>query len=144
MKSVRTEIDIDAPKAQVWKVLCALDEWPSWNDVIRTMVAKPQLGGKVAFRIHIDGLPPLPFTARISEWEPEKALAWRGGPSGVFTGNHYFRLEPRGDDRTQLIHGEDFGGVLATLVMRKAILHRLETTYDRLNRSIKKQVEFAY
>ena len=144
MQSVCTEIDIDASIGEVWKVISALESWPSWNDVVRKMTARPSLGGKVAFRIHIDGLPGLALAARISEWEPEKGLAWRGGPKAIFSGNHYFRLEARGDDRTRFIHGEDFTGVVAALLMRGGMMDRLKTSYDRFNRSLKKHIELAH
>lgn len=141
MKSAWTRIDIDASPSRVWEILRDLDGWPTWTDVLRDVHATPSLGGKISFRIFLDGMPGLPIQARIREWTPERSIAWGGGLGGVFAGHHYFRLEPLGEDRTTLTHGEDFTGALATLALRPSVLRRIERTYEKLNRQLKARIE---
>jgi hypothetical protein len=141
MRSVRTEIEIEREPARVWEVLSALDAWPTWTDVFPSMRAEPRVGGRVRFRIRIDGLPPLPISAEMRVFRERDTLAWGGGPPGLFAGHHYFEIVPAGEGRTKVMHGEDFSGAIAELVMKGGVADRLVRTYEKVNRQLKARVE---
>ncbi len=53
---------------------------------------------------------------RLVAVEAERALAWRGGVSGLFVAEHGFRLSASGRGCT-VVHHESFSGLLAPLVL---------------------------
>ncbi len=142
MSDVRTSLTIDAPPERVWRVLTDFDAYPQWNAVIPVFRGEARAGATVRFRIVIEGMPAMPFTARVVRCEPGRELAWRGGAPVVPAlawGEHWFKLTPSGEG-TLLTHGEDFGGLLA-LVMRTGLHGRTTRSYDALNRALKARAE---
>jgi hypothetical protein len=142
MTSVRTSLTIAAPPERVWAVLTDFAAYPQWNAIVSRVRAEPREGGKIRFRIKIEGAPTLAFAARVVRWEPGRELAWRGGAPVVPAlawGEHWFRLTPAGDG-TEFSHGEDFGGLLALLVRGPAHA-RVTRTYDAFNRALKARAE---
>ena len=138
MKSVRTEIDIAAPGDRVFAVLADFSSWRDWNPVIPEIHGDLRPGGRVAFRIRIEGLPTLPIQAKLINADAGRKIAWVGGVRGFFWGEHYFLVESRGE-ATHLVHGEDFDGALVALMPRQG-LARIERSYARLNEALRREV----
>lgn len=141
VKKLRTHIEIEAPPSAVWKVMSDLARWPEWTEVFETMSAEPRIGSRVSFRIHLGKLPVLPIQAKMREWEPDRAIAWGAGVNGIFTGHHFFHLEPIGENQTRLTHGEDFTGIIPPLTLWGPLLGTLMGTYQKLNRDLRDRVE---
>ena len=141
MKTIRTQIDVDATPATVWSVMTDFDAWPSWNDVFVKMAAEPRLEGDVAFRIHLVGLPKMNISAKMREWEPQGAMAWEAGMSGIFVGHHFFRLEALGESGTRVLHGEDFHGFVPVLTVWGPFKSAIERSYRRFNAQLKERAE---
>jgi len=140
-QSVRTEIEIAATPERVWEVLTDLAAYPDWNPVMRWLKGDARLGGAIRFRIEIGGLPPLTLAAKICAYEPQRELAWRGGPPSVFSGMHYLRLTPLEGGRTRLVHGEDFRGVLVRGLFRRWVMPRIVRSYDEMNRANRRAID---
>ena len=79
----------------------------------------------------------------IEKAEEAQELRWRGGPSGLITGSHYFIMESRdGGQQTHFRHGETFSGIIAPLVW--ALLKaQLGPSYSGFNADLKQRVEGA-
>lgn len=142
MNHVRTSLLIAAPPERVWRVLTDFAAYPEWNSIVRRFRGEVAPGAPVRFVIVIDGLLPLPFTARVSRCDPARAFGWRGGaplaPSLAWA-EHYFLLEASGEG-TLLHHREDFGGALGLLV-RGPVHARVTRTYEAFNRALKARAE---
>ncbi|MEM9074621.1 MAG: SRPBCC domain-containing protein [Myxococcota bacterium] len=142
MPSVLTSITIDAPAAVVWDTLTDFDAYPEWNRVILKPRGRVAPGEPFDFAIKVGRLE-APIAARFVRADGTE-LRWEGprnrlqAPLG--TGSHYFRLEPKGERSTTLIHGEVFGGPLFRLPWR-FLGPQLERTYNRLNRAMKERCE---
>ena len=109
--SIRTAIEIDAPKEDVYAVLADLDAYPDWNPYHRKIEGEFREGSHLT--IHVtrpDGkqveVPPHMMVIRENQ-----EITWGGGMKGVFYGVHSFVLESISQHKTLLRHNEDFSGI---------------------------------
>ncbi|NRA35215.1 MAG: SRPBCC domain-containing protein [Polyangiaceae bacterium] len=131
-----TELEIDAPPSLVWRVLCDFDAYPEWNPFVLSMRAKLTEGAKAMARFDVGLRRPLPMPLRIVTVDPEREFAWAGGTEPFMQGRHYFRLESLPNNRTRLIHGEEFTGVLGRVAAPMVKRSRLGANYDKLNQAL--------
>jgi hypothetical protein len=141
VKSVHTQIELDAGIEQAWVLLTDFPSWSAWNPVIVQIDAEPGVGGEVDFEIRVPPSEPANLRASFSVWEPGRAIAWRAGIPGVFTGEHYLRLEQLADGGSQLTHGEDFGGLLPALMFSAERMESIEAAYRRMNEAFASELE---
>jgi hypothetical protein len=139
MKEIRTEIVIEAPRAQVWKTLMDFEKYGHWNPFIVSIEGKAIKGGKLRNTMR-QGKKDQVFKPQIMELIPEKRFEWLGKlPLGAFTGRHYFILEDAGVGRTKLTHGEHFGGWLRKMIMNK-IGEQTQNSFIAMNRALAEEV----
>ena len=108
--SIRTAIEIDAPRERVYAILADLDAYPEWNPYHRSVRGDFLVGADLDIDItRPDGkqvsIPP--HMLRISE---NSEITWGGGIRGVFYGEHSFLLSATEQGGTLLEHNEDFSG----------------------------------
>lgn len=142
MSNVRTSIRIAAPPERVWEILTDFADYPRWNSVISRVRADLRRDGAITFRIKIEATPELRFAAKIVRFTPGRELAWRGGAPVVPAlawGEHYFQVSPV-EGGSELVHGEDFGGLLG-LLLRGKNHARVTRTYDGFNQALKARAE---
>ena len=109
--SIRTAVEIDAPKEQVYAVLADLDSYPEWNPYHRKVEGEFKEGEELKiFVLRPDGkeVEVPPHMMRIIE---NKEITWGGGIKGIFYGVHTFKLQPSEQGKTVLSHNEDFSGI---------------------------------
>lgn len=138
MVRIETELVIAAPPKRVWSVLADLARWGEWNPLMPEARGTLELGGKLAVVAHGPDGKRLRFTARVVEFEPGRALAWKGGVPGVLLGRHYFRLASHEGGGTRLTHGEEWSGLYPRL--KAARLEALRPGYEALNRALAERV----
>jgi hypothetical protein len=73
--------------------------------------------------------------------EPAKEFRWIGKflVKGLFDGEHYFILESVSPTQTRLIHGEDFRGVLVSLL--KGFVAKAKEGFGMMNEALKARAE---
>jgi hypothetical protein len=139
---IRTEVVIDAPVQAVWAVLIDFARHPEWSDsfVLRG-AARPGARGRVGFSIL--GIR-LSYPVVLEVMEEPRRLKWRGGPSGLVRGRHYFEVSPLADDatKTRFVHGEEFDGI-AVPMLWPLLVRALDSSYDRFNQQLKQRAEGA-
>lgn len=129
------ETEISAPVDQVWALLIGFGDYPRWNTMI-SFKGEPEKGKTVPMKVDILGrviTTPVTFL----RMDNNKELAWVGGLKGLFTGEHYFKLQKIDDERCLLIQGEKFRGLLLPVlwpVLRKT----LDKLYRQTNEDIVK------
>ena len=139
MITYETETTIDAPPSEVWRHLADFARHDEWSRHFK-LRGQPVVGerGRVEFTLfgRESGAPVV-----IEKVDEAAELRWRGGPSGLITGSHYFIMEPLdGGTRTHFRHGEDFSGVIAPLVW--ALLKaQLGPSYTGFNADLKRRTE---
>lgn len=143
-EELRSEVEIDASPAEVWKVLTAFDEFPRWNPFIVRIEGTPAVGRRLKARLDPPGGRGISLRPVVTVVEPERELAWLGrlGIPGVFDGAHRFQLEPLPEGRTRFVQSEHFRGALVPLVRRSLNRHTLRG-FEAMNRALEARVEAA-
>lgn len=143
MYDIVTSIEIDASPERVWDVLTNFREYDEWNPFIRHLKGSAAPGERLSFVAQFRGRD-LPISARFVRLEPNREIRWHGPTSSVlgklFRGEHYIRLEPAGDGRTRVEHGEQFGGVLVGFVWER-FKDSVMPQYIAMNEGLKRRAE---
>jgi len=140
MKSIRTEIIIDASPEKVWQVLTDFENYPNWNPFIISIKGELKEGTRLKNTLMVDGKKEV-FKPKILKVIPNEHFEWLGkAPLGTFKGQHYFKLEAISPTQTKLIHGEYFSGWLRGMIMKK-IGKATQEGFIQMNKNLKKMAE---
>ncbi len=143
---INTELAIDAPASDVWKVLTDFASYPQWNPVITKIEGSPIIGEQISFKICVFPKIELPIMACeiLIASEQNKELRWRGPTvpvlDAVITGEHYFMVQAMGEGKSRLIHGENFTGLIVP-ALAPLLQARLTSLYSSMNKSLKERCE---
>lgn len=137
LRRIQTKLEIDAPAEIVWKLLTDFEAMSSWNPFITSISGDLTPGAKLSLQVSPPGKPAMRFRPTILAIRPERELRWRGKLliAGIFDGEHYFLLEPVGERRTRLVHGENFSGVLVGPL--NGMLAATQEGFDAMNAALK-------
>ena len=143
MYVIDTEIEIEATPATVWQALTDFQSYPDWNPSIRSIEGIPSRGEKLKVFFNPESsIFRMRFTVELVTCEPEKEFRWIGRLlfAPLFAGDHYLIIEPIGPNRSKLIHGERFSGLLKPIVW--FLLAKLNTmAFTAMNHALKDYVE---
>src|SRR5262245_35476678 len=109
---LRTEVEISAAASVVWEVLADFAKYPAWNPFIKSVEGKLETGERLRVTFTPGDGSERTFKPLVLKVEPGHELRWRGKLwfGGLFDGEHFFILRELTENRTRLIHGEDFTG----------------------------------
>jgi len=138
---LRTEVEIEAAAADVWRVLTDFASYPEWNPFITEIRGDLREGTALEVSLSVPEGRDLHFRPRLLRCENERELRWRGHFlfAGLFDGEHFFRLEAVSPSRTRFIHGENFTGILVRFA--SATLSKAARGFVYMNRALKRRVE---
>jgi hypothetical protein len=143
MISIAAETWIAAPPSRVFAQLTDFASFPIWNPMIVKAEGDARLGARLKISVAApdDSGQTFRFTPVITAFQPGKALAWKGSLPipGLFDGLHFWRLIAEREG-TRLVHGEDFSGLMVSLMGRKRIEAFLPG-YQAMNAALKARVE---
>ena len=139
MKEYHTEITIDAPPQKVWEVLADVDRYGKWNPLVGKFQGALAQGERI--QVHIKPLNN-DFKAILTVVKPNEELRWVGQLIApvMLRGDHYYRLEPEGENQTRLHHRETFTGFFA-MFLSERLMRRMEESFQAHNEALKKRVE---
>lgn len=111
-----TQIEIKASAERIWNVLLDFEHYATWNPFISNIegIAKPGQQLKVTIQ-------KMRFSPTVQICTPYKKFAWLGklGIKGLFDGYHYFEIIPLSENKCMFIQGENFNGLLVSLLKKK-------------------------
>ncbi len=141
-RRIKTEIVINAKPDKVWAVLMNHEAYPEWNPFIRELSGSSEVGEFLNATIQAEGKDPMNFKPEVLVNRANEEFRWIGklGVKGVADGEHYFILEAEGDNKTKLIHGESFTGILSGLLM-KILGQDTHKGFNSMNEALKIRVE---
>jgi hypothetical protein len=141
MKNMQTEIQINAPVQKVWEALTDFSQYEQWNPFIH-IAGEACEGSRLTNQMFLEGQKPQIFRPEVLVVKPHREFRWEGNlfVKGLFDGEHYFKLEKVADNKTRLIHGENFRGVLVGLIMRM-IGNKTRKGFEQMNLALKNRVE---
>jgi hypothetical protein len=142
MLELSTEIEIDAPPADVWRVLTDAEAYPEWNPFIRKLEGDLRPGERLEVRIEPPGGRGMTFKPKVLAAEPERELRWLGRllVPGIFDGEHILRIEPLGESRSRFVQAERFRGLLVGMA-GAGTLEKTKEGFERMNAALKERVE---
>jgi hypothetical protein len=137
-----TKVSIAAAPERVWSVLTDFPRYREWNPFIQSIEGSPAEGAVITVRIQPPRGRGMTFSPVVLRYLPSQELRWKGKLvlSGVFDGEHYFRLTPEAAGSTALIHGERFTGLLVPL-LRGSLDRDTRSGFEAMNRALKQRVE---
>ena len=141
MKNLETNILIKAEPQTVWQILMDFEKHPEWNPFFHTK-GEAKVGAYLHNTMHLEGQKPQVFKPKVLKVEEAKEFRWKGKllMSGLFDGEHYFKLEQVQPGQTKLIHGENFSGILVGLLW-SMIGEATEQGFRQMNEALKKKAE---
>jgi hypothetical protein len=140
-RRIETSIDIDAPPTRVWAHLTDFARMADWNPFIKSISGPLTAGARLAVQIAPPGKSSMRFKPTLLTVVPERELRWLGRVllPGVFDGEHYFLLAPLGENRTRFTQGENFTGLLVTIL--GGTLSATEDGFRAMNAAMKQRAE---
>lgn len=143
MKSLSTEVRIDASVERVWSVLADFASYQSWNPFIVDASGEAAIGNRLHLRMQPPGGRAMSFKPRVTAAEPPRLLEWLGkvGIRGLFDGRHRFVLADR-DGGTVVTQSEEFTGILVPFVWG-SMRERTRSGFEGLNHALKTRAESA-
>ena len=140
MKSLQTEIIINAPAEKVWAILTDFAAYTAWNPFIKKLEGKPVVGETLRVELN-NGKGTSVFTPTVKIVDTNRAFEWLGKlPLGMFSGQHYFRIESISTTQVKFIHGEEFSGWLSGLIL-KQIGEQTHKSFIEMNKALKQKAE---
>jgi uncharacterized protein YndB with AHSA1/START domain len=109
----RAEGEIDAPIADVWRILTEIERWPTWNPDVKSVSIDGRVAEGARFRWKAG---PSTISSTVTRVEPPQLIAWTGKTLGI-RAIHVWHLEER-DGRTHVRTEESYDGLVARLLRR--------------------------
>jgi hypothetical protein len=137
---LRTEIDIEAPPAEVWARLADLPSYADWNPFITSASGSVAVGERLTLRMQPTGGRAMTFRPTVTRAEPGAAFEWLGRlvVPGLFDGRHRFELTETGSG-THLVQSEQFSGLLVRFV-RRSLDTGTRAGFEAMNEALRRQV----
>lgn len=142
MKSIRTDIIIQAKREKIWEILCDFSSYPDWNPFITKISGELKTGARLNVTLQIEGQKPSVFSPYIISVTPSNQFCWRGKlfVKGVFDGTHFFILEEMDDGKINFIQGENFQGLFAGFILQR-IENATTAGFEAMNLALKDKAE---
>jgi hypothetical protein len=116
MKTLQTEIQIQASPEKVWKILTDFAKYPEWNPFITRAVGRDEVGSAVDISVP-SGSKVLKLHCIVIKAEPKQVLCWKYhvGLPFLFRGEHSFTIEPMGSNYVRFVDQEIFNGLFVPM-----------------------------
>ncbi|AJQ95767.1 SRPBCC domain-containing protein [Gynuella sunshinyii] len=141
-REVRTEIEIDAPIQEVWKVLLDFDTYHQWNPFLTRIQGKPQVGSELHISVTFPNQDSMNFKANVLAVEEGRNIRWFGKflLKSIFAGTHSLELESISEHRCRLINREEYDGFLIRFMWTK-LAQNAADGFVQMNLSLKRFCE---
>jgi hypothetical protein len=141
MKTLQTEIIINASAEKVWGIMADFEKFPQWNPFIVKLEGRPEVNTRLRAELK-NGNRVSVFKPKVLVAEKNKAFEWLGSLPipGIFNGRHYFRIESLNANQVKFIHGEEFTGLLAGVILNK-IGEQTRAGFIAMNKALKEWAE---
>lgn len=116
---IRTEVEIEAPRDLVWKVLTMKEKWYRWNTYLYDCDPTVSFAAGRDVCLAVCRLPreaETEFRARTIVWQPGACLQWVSSIPGLHN-RVTFELQAIDPYRTRYRHASQFSGILARIVV---------------------------
>ena len=142
---VHASTEIAAPARAVWTALTSFDRYADWNPFIRHARGSAKPGEDVHVRVRASFGLPLGFRATVLDSDEDRSLHWRGYVLAPWLacGEHWFEIEPAGDDHVRFVQRERFTGLLPRLASR-LLAREARRGFEAMNEALARRVTTAH
>lgn len=138
MRELRTEIIIQAPIEEVWKILMDFDRYPEWNPFVISILGKAKLRERLKVTLLNPNGKPTTFQPKVTLLKEHQVFGWLGSLwiVGLFDGHHTFEMQDIGPGKCRFLHREEFSGLLVPLFW-KLIDTKVRAGFEAMNEKLK-------
>ncbi len=142
MRELHRTIEIEAPASVVWDILTDFESYREWNPFIPDIRGELREGAKLRVTMSPPGETATMFKPELQVIAEEQELRWKGKLlfSGLFDGEHVFRLEPQPGGSLLFIQEETFTGALAAPLLW-IVGEKTGRGFAEMNEALKKRAE---
>jgi hypothetical protein len=142
MKTLKTEICINASKEKIWDLLMNVAAYPQWNPFIKSIEGTLAVGEKIHVLIAPPGTSSMKMNPTILNIQSGVEFRWIGHLliPGLFDGEHIFQLIDNNDGTTTFVQMENFKGILVPL-FAKMLDDNTKNGFETMNQKIKELCE---
>ncbi len=139
---IRTEIAINATPARVWDVLTDFPRYPDWNPFVLEVEGTVRQNAMIRYRFEMPRGVRIWTAATVPKFEHESELRFSANflTPTVFRGDHYFVIQPTGQNGVIFHHGENISGLLFP-VIRLILQNYGPPIFQALNGALKQRAE---
>ena len=142
--TIRSEIILPTDIDKSWEVLTDFSSYPEWNPYLLKVNGTLAPGETVTFTL-VDGnfSAPMDLTARVAHVQPNEQFYWVGtlGLQGLHDTRHVFELQALPDGITQLLHFEEFRGLLPWLLpKREERIALTRKAFESMNKALQERL----
>lgn len=143
---ILTRITIPAQLTDVWAALADFSSYADWNPFIQRIEGRCEVGATLQITLRKPSSGKLySFKATVTACDPGRLLQWEGALGGMrwlFCGVHSFELRAMSGGATELVHKENFTGVLSSSVFA-SIRADTERGFESMNQALSSTVQTA-
>lgn len=142
MRTINTQITIDAPCHIIWHHLINFSTYNEWNSFITSITGEMKIGGKLDVLISPPGGKPMRFKPTVTKYQTSQCFQWLGsiGFKGLFDGEHIFTCEPLGESKSLFTQKENFSGILVPLIW-SSMYSKTLNGFELMNQQLKERSE---
>ena len=141
MRTVETTIDIDAPPADVWDVLVALEAYSEWNPFIPSVVGQLVVGESLELTVNVRPGRTVRFHPTVDVVDEYRMLQWSGhvGFPWLMRGTHGYSLEELPGGSTRFVNRETYAGWLVPIFWTR-LEPQVRRGFEAMNEGLKDRV----
>jgi hypothetical protein len=139
---IKTEIAINATPDRVWAVLTDFPHYPEWNPFVLQVEGRVYQNAAIRYRFEMPRGIRIWTPATVLRFAPELELRFSANflTPTLFRGDHYFAIQPAGQNGVIFHHGEIVFGLLFPAV--QLVLQNFgRPMFHALNGALKQRAE---
>ena len=142
MKSIHTEIEINAPVNTVWTILMDFEKYSEWNPFIKSIEGKGEAGASLKVLLAQPDSKPMTVKPKCQTVAVNQEFRWRGHMlfKGIFDGEHIFKMKEIEGGKTKFVQCENFDGILLPMFW-KMLNTKTIKGFEMMNRALKERAE---
>lgn len=142
MKSIHTEIEINAAPGKVWAILTDFSNYPKWNPFVISLKGEVKKGHSFRVILQQPEGKKMSFKPVCLVFDENKEFRWQGSllVKGIFDGEHIFKMKEIAGGKTKFVQSENFKGILVPLFW-KSLNSKTIKGFEMMNRSLKSRAE---
>ncbi len=140
MRELRTEVHINAPIGEVWKVLTDIEHWTDWNPTVKHASGTASVGSRLQITIDGGSERDTKYQPVVLESNAPTSFRWRAKMMGglMFKNDRVFQLSEH-DAGTLLVHKEEFGGLMVPMAWKKLSAF-VVPSLEKMNQALKEKL----